>query len=59
MICSDTIAAISTPNAVGGISMIRISGPDAADVAGRVFRPVSGKPLNLYKGCLLYTSRCV
>ena len=50
MICNDTIAAISTPNAVGGISMIRISGPDAADVAGKVFRPVSGKPLTLYKG---------
>ena len=37
-----TIAAISTPDAVGGIAMIRISGPDALDIAGRVFRSVNG-----------------
>ena len=32
-----TIAAISTPQAVGGIAMIRISGEDALAVADRVF----------------------
>ncbi len=35
---SDTIAAISSPIGEGAISMIRLSGPAAADVAGRVFR---------------------
>ncbi|MBR4200225.1 MAG: tRNA uridine-5-carboxymethylaminomethyl(34) synthesis GTPase MnmE [Oscillospiraceae bacterium] len=34
-----TIAAISTPNAVGGIAMIRISGENAVTVADAVFRP--------------------
>ena len=40
---SETIAAISTPNAVGGISVIRVSGPDAITVSERVFEGVSGK----------------
>lgn len=47
---SKTIAAISTPNAVGGISVLRISGPEAIAAADRVFRPVSGKPLASHKG---------
>ncbi len=38
---STTIAAISTPRAVGGISVIRISGEDALAVADRVFKPLS------------------
>lgn len=38
-----TICAISTPLAVGGISVIRISGEDALSVAGRVFFPFAGK----------------
>ncbi|MCM1334993.1 MAG: tRNA uridine-5-carboxymethylaminomethyl(34) synthesis GTPase MnmE [Bacteroides sp.] len=36
----ETIAAIATPPAVGGIAVIRISGADALAVAERVFRPV-------------------
>lgn len=47
---SKTIAAISTPNAVGGISVLRISGPEAIAATDRVFRPVSGKPLSSHKG---------
>lgn len=39
----DTIAAISTPNAPGGIAMIRISGADAVRVAARVFQPANGQ----------------
>ena len=46
----DTIAAVATPNAVGGISVVRISGPDALAVADRIFRTVSGRPLASYKG---------
>lgn len=38
-----TVCAISTPPAAGGISVIRISGERAAEIAARVFRPVSGK----------------
>ena len=34
-----TIAAISTPNAVGGIAMIRISGDEAIAAASRIFTP--------------------
>ncbi|MBO4383785.1 MAG: tRNA uridine-5-carboxymethylaminomethyl(34) synthesis GTPase MnmE [Clostridia bacterium] len=34
-----TVAAIATPNAAGGIGIVRISGGDALDVASRVFVP--------------------
>lgn len=46
----DTIAAISTPNAPGGIAMIRISGSDALRVAGRVFQPVNGQTVTQMRG---------
>lgn len=38
----NTIAAISTPYASGGIAMIRISGADAISVADGVFRAANG-----------------
>lgn len=38
-----TICAIATPAAVGGISVIRISGENAAEIAAKVFSPVSGR----------------
>lgn len=40
-----TIAAIATPLGVGGISVIRLSGPEALQVAGRCFRPFNGEDL--------------
>lgn len=43
---SDTIAAVSTPRGKGGVAVIRISGGDAAAVAGRVFSPRCGKNLD-------------
>ena len=46
----DTIAAISTPQAAGGIGVIRISGEDARKVAGKVFFSASGKNLDDIKG---------
>ncbi len=57
-----TVCAIATPAAVGGISVVRISGENAFAVAERVFKPVSGKPIaemrgytaaygNIYDGC--------
>lgn len=45
-----TIAAISTPQAAGGIGVVRISGPEARAVAGRVFRSAHGKTLDGIKG---------
>ncbi len=40
-----TIAAISTPYGTGGISIIRISGPDAIEIGDKVFFSPSGKTL--------------
>lgn len=42
---TDTIAAISTPYGRGGVALIRISGADAIEISGRVFRPKSGRKL--------------
>ena len=43
-----TIAAIATPSGEGGIGVVRISGPDAADVAAHIFRRQGSKlPLDL------------
>ena len=36
-----TIAAISTPLAMGGISVIRISGENAISIASKIFQPIS------------------
>jgi len=35
----DTIAAIATPVGQGGIGIVRLSGPDAIAISGRIFRP--------------------
>lgn len=40
---SDTIAAIATALSDSGIGIIRISGPDALDVADKIFRTKTGK----------------
>ena len=45
-----TIAAISTPLAAGGIGIVRLSGPEAIAVAGRVFRPAGDRRLETLKG---------
>lgn len=44
------IAAIATPNASGGIGVIRISGDAAISIADKVFVSVSGKKLADIKG---------
>ena len=46
----NTIAAIATPLAEGGISVIRISGENAVEIAEKVFRPASGKAVSEMKG---------
>lgn len=45
-----TIAAIATPNAAGGIGIIRISGEDAINITQKCFRAYSGKKVLDMKG---------
>ena len=45
-----TIAAISTPNAMGGISVIRISGEDAIEIAEKIFSPFGSKNVSEMEG---------
>ncbi len=45
-----TIAAIATPNAAGGIGIIRISGENAISIADKCFSAFSGKKLSAMKG---------
>ena len=45
----DTIAAISTPFGKGGVAVIRISGENAIDIAEKIFKPISKKPLSEYE----------
>lgn len=47
---ASTIAAVSTPQAAGGIGIIRISGPRATEVADRVFTPLHGKKPSEMRG---------
>ncbi len=47
---SKTITAIATPLAVGGISVIRISGDDAIAIADKVFKSQCGEMLKSKKG---------
>ncbi|MBE6830226.1 MAG: tRNA uridine-5-carboxymethylaminomethyl(34) synthesis GTPase MnmE [Ruminococcaceae bacterium] len=47
---SKTIAAISTPQAPGGIGIVRISGPKARAIAEKVFISKRGKTLDEIKG---------
>lgn len=45
-----TIAAISTPNAPGGIAVIRISGDNAIDVASKIFKPAGNRNISEMEG---------
>ena len=45
-----TIAAISTPNAAGGIGIVRLSGETAISIAEKCFRAYSGKRVSEMKG---------
>ena len=53
-----TIAAISTPYGTGGISIIRISGPDSIKICDKIFFSPSGKTLEssdshtIHYGCI-------
>lgn len=42
---TDTISAVSTPPGEGGIGIVRLSGPDALDVAARMFVSSRGRDI--------------
>ena len=55
MTCTnDTIAAIATPAAAGGIGIVRISGAFAIETAEKIFRPVRQTKLTASKGYRAY-----
>ena len=54
---SDTIAAVATAQAAGGIGVVRISGAEAPAIAQRIFVPVSGADLTRSKGYRAYFGR--
>lgn len=45
MLTSDTIAAIATAPGQGGVSIVRLSGPQAEEILLKVFRPAKAAPL--------------
>ncbi len=47
---NETIAAIATPHGVGGIGVVRLSGPQAIPIVGRVARLSRGKQLSEMEG---------
>ena len=49
MFIDDTIAAIATAPGEGGIGIIRISGEKSLEVAEKVFKSMSKKPIKEYK----------
>jgi len=51
---NDTIAAISTPPGKGGVALIRISGPEASDIASRCFFPKNGKDIAVLPRMAVY-----
>ena len=42
---TDTICAISTPQGVGGIAVVRISGADTKNVCNKVLRNAKGQSI--------------
>jgi tRNA modification GTPase len=45
----NTIAAVSTPYAIGGIGIVRLSGNRAIEICSKIFFPVSGKSIQNQK----------
>ncbi|TFG40311.1 MAG: tRNA uridine-5-carboxymethylaminomethyl(34) synthesis GTPase MnmE [Syntrophobacterales bacterium] len=52
-----TIAAIATPAGSGGISIIRVSGPNAVPIAAALFQPCAGRPVSRPAGLSLESHR--
>lgn len=47
---ADTIAAVSTPLASGGLGVVRISGPEALSCGDKIFRPYGNRKLSSLGG---------
>ena len=45
----DTICAIATPNGIGAISVIRVSGKQALNIVDEIFKSKSNKKANQVK----------
>ena len=55
MCYTDTIAAISTPAGSGAIGVLRLSGPQAVEIAEKCFKPLGPKGLTDHAPrCLVY-----
>jgi tRNA modification GTPase len=52
----ETIAAIATPPGLGGVGIVRVSGPDAFAIGRRLFRPTSGRAEEPVSHLLTYGS---
>jgi tRNA modification GTPase len=50
----DTIIALSTPPGSGAIAVLRLSGNNALEFTGKVFRSASGKDFSLFKSHTLH-----
>ncbi len=48
----DTIVALSTPPGRGGLGVVRMSGPNALAVGGRLVKPVSEEPPEPRRACV-------
>ena len=48
MLQEDTISAVTTAPGNAAIGIVRLSGPEALDIAERMFFPASGKKLKTY-----------
>src|SRR6185312_9542862 len=55
----DTICAIATPVGEGGIGIVRLSGPQALEVASQVVRLRSGEPLSSVSSHILHLADLV
>jgi len=61
----DTIAAISTPLGIGGIGIVRMSGPLSIQIASKIFRhkgkskkkPEEFKSHHIYYGTVAYSDK--
>ncbi len=55
----DTIAAISTPIGQGGIGIVRLSGPEAVAIAGKIFAPAGKRKLSSARSFTVLYGRVV
>ncbi len=55
----DTICALSTPQGMGAIAMIRLSGPESFSVFEKVFKPFKKAPISEAKGYTLHFGKIV